>query len=92
MSATRDKPATKAAPKPAAVREYIVLVQLRVAGDTAHFEEVGIGSGTSDIDAIRDATKAMSAADRSRPFVAIAKSRFNVRSRKIETVERESWS
>jgi len=87
VSATRDKPATKAAPQPATIREYVVLVR---TGE-GRYDVVGHGKGANDIDAIRDATKAMSATDRSRPYVAIAKSRFNVRSRKVEMVERESW-
>jgi hypothetical protein len=87
VSVTRDRPAARAIPKPAAVREYVVLVKV----GEGRYDEVGDGRGANDIVAIRDATKAMTAAERSRPFVAMAKSRFNVRSRKVETIERESW-
>ena len=92
MSATRDRPATRAAPKPAPVREYVVLAAPGDDREPGTFTLVGTGRGVNDIDAIKDATAGMSAAERSRPFVAIARSRFNVRSRKVETVERESWS
>jgi len=91
VSVTRDRPATKEKPEAPkatqAKREYVVLVAV---GEKA-FERVGIGVGKDDFDAIRDATKSMSAADRSRPFVAVARSRFKVRSRKIAMVEQESW-
>ena len=89
MSATRERTITpKPTAGPAPARDYVVLVD---EGNKT-FKLAGIGKGANDIEAIRDATKEMSAADRSRPFVAIAKSRFNIRSRRVETVERESWS
>jgi hypothetical protein len=91
VSATRDRPKPKLE-NLTPTREYVVLVQIQRDGDAERFESIGVGRGATDVEAIRDATRAMSASDRSRPFVAIAKSRFNIRSRKVEMVERESWN
>lgn len=91
MSATAAR-AVPRAHRSVVKREYVVLCQIRGdGGDARAFEEIGLGVGSNDVEAIRDATKAMTPAERSAPFVAIAKSRFNVRTRKVETVEREHW-
>jgi hypothetical protein len=64
--------------------------QARRDGQTS-WDEVGVGKGANDIEAIKDAISGLPEAEQNGTFVAIAASRFTPRTRRVETVKKELW-
>ncbi len=95
MTATNEPP--KPAPvdlakKPTEKRDYLVLREIESSGPFPSYEQIGIGQGATDIEAIKDATSLLRDDDRDGTFVAIPTRSFRPRKRKVETVQKDLWA
>ena len=81
-------PNEKRAPRAEKGTPYVVL-RLAI---TDVFEVVGNARGANDQAAIKAATAKLDAEGRTGTFVAVPERSFNLRTRAVKTVEKDSWS